>query len=119
MSPQRDGRSGFRSQSCVVFGAAVTNYCKNLLTIEGSRQQVEVFARKCLSLRDGSYELDFEKILPIPAILKGLRENAQDSLELSRKRLAALEAADYRSEEDWVLHNWGFTPDRMSIKHGI
>jgi hypothetical protein len=62
----------------------VTNYCKNLLTIEGLGQQVEVFARTCLSLRDGSYELDFEKILPMPPILKGLREDAQDSPELSR-----------------------------------
>jgi hypothetical protein len=94
----------------------VTNYCKNLLTIEGSRQQLEVFARQCLSLRDGSYELDFEKILPVPPVLKGLRENAQDSPGLSRKRLAALEATDYRSEEDWVLHNWGFTPDRIEYQ---
>jgi hypothetical protein len=94
----------------------VTNYCKNLLKIEGLGQQVEVFARTCLSLRDGSYELDFEKILPMPPILKGLREDAQDSPELSRKRLAALEATDYRSEEDWVLHNWGVAPHRIEYQ---
>jgi len=94
----------------------VTNYCKNLLTIEGSRQQVEIFARTCLSLRDGCYELDFAKILPMPPILKGLREDAQDSPETSRRRLAALEATDYRSEEDWVLQNWGVAAHRIEYQ---
>jgi hypothetical protein len=94
----------------------VTSYCKNRLTIEGSPQNVEVFARRCLSLRHGVYELDFDKILPMPPILKGLREDTSRSPKLTRKRVATLEATDHRSEEAWLLHNWGFTPDRVEYQ---
>lgn len=89
------------------------NLCSNRLTIEGSPQEIEAFARSYLTLRDGFYELDFEKILPMPAILKGLGQDAPQSADLTRRRLAALEATDYRSEDDWVLHNWGVAPDRI------
>ena len=89
------------------------NLCSNRLRIKGSPQEIEAFARSCLTLRDGFHELDFEKILPMPAILKGLHEDAPQSADLTRRRLAALEATDYRSEHDWALHNWGVAPDRI------
>jgi hypothetical protein len=58
----------------------VTNYCRNRLTIEGSPEEIEAFARDCLSLHDGLHSLDFQKILPMPPALKGLHRSIVSKL---------------------------------------
>jgi hypothetical protein len=54
---------------------SVTNYCQNRLTIEGSPAEIGAFAQGCLSLHGGLHLLDFEKILSMPPVLKGVRRS--------------------------------------------
>jgi hypothetical protein len=58
----------------------VTNYCQNRLKIVGSPEQIEAFARDCLSGHDDLPMLDFDKILPMPPVLKGLHRNVASKL---------------------------------------
>jgi hypothetical protein len=58
----------------------VTNYCQNRLTIEGPSAEIGAFAQDCLSLHDGLHLLDFEKILPMPPVLKGLHRSVVSRL---------------------------------------
>ena len=53
----------------------MTNYCQSRATIEGSPEAIDAFVQNCLTLRDDLYVLNFEKILPIPPILKGLHRS--------------------------------------------
>jgi hypothetical protein len=50
----------------------MTNWCQNRLTIEGSPEEIRVFARDCLSAHNELPIIDFEKILPMPPVLRGL-----------------------------------------------
>jgi hypothetical protein len=58
----------------------MTNYCMNRLTIEGSPEQIRAFASGCLSEHGEEPILDFEKILPMPPVLKGLLRNQASRL---------------------------------------
>jgi hypothetical protein len=58
----------------------VTNYCENRVKIEGSAAELEAFARDCLSLRGGLHVLDFEKIMPMPSIVRGLYRSTPSKL---------------------------------------
>lgn len=53
----------------------MTNYCQSRVTIEGSPEAIGAFVQDCLTLRDNLHVLDFEKILPMPPILKGLHRS--------------------------------------------
>jgi hypothetical protein len=60
----------------------VANYCSNRLAIEGTPEEIDAFAKDCLGFDDGSSGLpiiDFEKVLPMPPVLKGLHSQSDDS----------------------------------------
>jgi len=58
----------------------MTNYCQNRLTINGSPGEIEAFAQSCLSVHDDLFQLDFEKILPTPTVVKGLYRSVESRL---------------------------------------
>src|SRR5690242_17651503 len=46
----------------------MTNYCSNLLEVEGSPADIAAFRDACLK---GGSNIDFDAILPMPDVLKG------------------------------------------------
>jgi len=58
----------------------VTNYCNNRLLIKGSTAEIGAFVRDCLSSRDELHVLDFERIRPVPPVVKGLYRSTPSQL---------------------------------------
>jgi len=58
----------------------MTNYCQNKLTVDGSREDISIFAAQCLTQYNQLCQLDFEKITPKPQIIRGLTRKVRSKL---------------------------------------
>jgi hypothetical protein len=58
----------------------MTNYCSNHIAIEGTPADLQAFAQDCLSRHEELHVLDFEKIRPMPAIVRGLHRSVLSKL---------------------------------------
>jgi hypothetical protein len=58
----------------------MTNWCQNRFTIEGSPAEVDAFAKDCLSVRGELPTIDFEKVLPMSHVVKGVHRNVASKL---------------------------------------
>jgi hypothetical protein len=88
----------------------MTNYCTNLIEVEGSATEVAAFRAACLNK---SGDLDFDKILPMPEVLNGTHMGTGTRMGWDAELGAS---ALHRAQIEFSFHDRSPILEREAIK---